>query len=81
MHDVKQYAVEADADLASHLHDELWRVAEEYEEAKTQTGQLDFTDLLLKTRNLLRNESANMDVVIPLLVESRWARCFLFLNQ
>jgi ATP-dependent helicase/nuclease subunit A len=62
MHDVKQYAVQADADLASHLHDELWRVAEEYEEAKTQTGQLDFTDLLLKTRNLLRNESANMDL-------------------
>jgi ATP-dependent helicase/nuclease subunit A len=48
----------ADADLASHLRDELWAVVELYEEQKQKAGQLDFLDLLVCARNLLLHDGA-----------------------
>jgi len=45
----------ANADLAALLQRELLRVVERYEELKQRTGQLDFLDLLLATRDLLRD--------------------------
>ena len=45
----------ADADLAAGLREELWPLVSEYEARKRSAGKLDFLDLLLLTRNLLRD--------------------------
>ncbi|HEX9294940.1 MAG TPA: UvrD-helicase domain-containing protein [Polyangiaceae bacterium] len=47
-----------DADLAACLHDELGPLVSAYEELKRRAGKLDFLDLLLLTRNLLRDNRA-----------------------
>lgn len=47
----------ADADLAADLRQELWPVIRAYEEAKRREGCLDFVDLLIRTRDLLRDEA------------------------
>ena len=59
---VKTFAQDADADLASHLRDELWDVVEAYQDAKRESGYLDFTDLLLYARDLLRHEGARPEL-------------------
>ncbi|HEX7699676.1 MAG TPA: UvrD-helicase domain-containing protein, partial [Kofleriaceae bacterium] len=46
----------ADADLAARLHEELRPLITAYERHKERTGQLDFLDLLAKTRDLLRDD-------------------------
>jgi|APLak6261679142_1056127.scaffolds.fasta_scaffold00009_134 ATP-dependent exoDNAse (exonuclease V) beta subunit len=48
----------ADADLASRLHEELRPIVEGYEVEKARAGVLDFVDLLLLTRNLLRDHES-----------------------
>ncbi|MBI2833899.1 MAG: UvrD-helicase domain-containing protein [Acidobacteria bacterium] len=48
-----------DADLAALLHDELLGSIERYRELKARAGALDYLDLLLKARDLLKN---NRDV-------------------
>ncbi len=53
---LRTFASDAGADLAPQLRDELWPVVERYEELKRRAGRLDFTDLLLITRNLLRDD-------------------------
>jgi ATP-dependent exoDNAse (exonuclease V) beta subunit len=45
----------ADADLAALLHDELVACVHEYEALKQRAGALDFLDLLLKARDLVRD--------------------------
>jgi ATP-dependent helicase/nuclease subunit A len=52
----------ANADLAAHLRDELWEVVGLYQEAKRRAGQLDFMDLLLHTRDLLRHDAARAEL-------------------
>ncbi len=47
----------ANADLAALLRDELRAVIADYEELKRKTGQLDFLDLLLLTRDLVRGNA------------------------
>ena len=47
----------ADADLAAHLRDELWPVTERYERVKRRDGCLDFVDLLIRARDLLRDDA------------------------
>jgi ATP-dependent exoDNAse (exonuclease V) beta subunit len=47
-----------DADLAACLYRELRPLVVAYEELKTRSGKLDFLDLLLLTRNLLREDRA-----------------------
>ena len=44
-----------DADLAACLHDELQPLVDDYEVLKKRAGALDFLDLLVKTRDLLRD--------------------------
>jgi ATP-dependent exoDNAse (exonuclease V) beta subunit len=46
----------ADADLAASLFVELWGVVDEYEAIKKTSGKLDFLDLLVLTRDLLRSD-------------------------
>jgi ATP-dependent helicase/nuclease subunit A len=55
---LKRFIEDAGADLAPRLRNELWPVVEAYESAKQQAGCLDFTDLLIYTRNLLRDNKA-----------------------
>ena len=53
----------ANADLAALLHSELQEVLAVYEESKLRLGRLDFLDLLLRARNLLReNNSVRADL-------------------
>jgi ATP-dependent exoDNAse (exonuclease V) beta subunit len=53
---VEQVLAVADADVAALLQGELQPVIEEYERLKTRKGTLDFLDLLLKSRNLVRDD-------------------------
>src|SRR5262249_32679310 len=48
----------AGADLAPRLRDELWPVVEGYEALKRRAGCLDFLDLLLGARDLVRGNAA-----------------------
>ena len=48
----------ADSDLAASLRDELWEVVGLYQDEKKRAGQLDFMDLLLYARDLLRHDVA-----------------------
>jgi ATP-dependent exoDNAse (exonuclease V) beta subunit len=46
------------ADIAPRLRDELWPVVETYERLKERAGCLDFLDLLLRARDLVRGSAA-----------------------
>lgn len=48
----------ADADLAATLFVELWGIVDGYEAVKKASGRLDFLDLLVLTRDLLRQNDA-----------------------
>jgi ATP-dependent exoDNAse (exonuclease V) beta subunit len=48
----------ADADLAALLHEELRGCLERYDARKQSAGALDFLDLLIKARNLVRDQPA-----------------------
>jgi ATP-dependent exoDNAse (exonuclease V) beta subunit len=50
-----RFRMDADADLAALLQAELAGAVARYEEAKGRAGALDFLDLLLKARDLVRN--------------------------
>ncbi len=53
-----QFRDHAGASLAPRLRDELWPVVEIYRELKQRAGRLDFLDLLLTARNLVRDNAA-----------------------
>jgi len=55
---LKEFSDQAGASLAPRLRDELWPVVEIYRELKARAGRLDFLDLLLTTRNLVRDNAA-----------------------
>jgi ATP-dependent exoDNAse (exonuclease V) beta subunit len=59
---ITQFELYASADLAAHLRDELWQVVELYQREKACAGQLDFMDLLLHARDLLRHDGARGDL-------------------
>jgi ATP-dependent exoDNAse (exonuclease V) beta subunit len=59
---IEAFRQPADADLATHLRDELWEVVGLYQQEKQRAGQLDFMDLLLKARDLLRHDGARADL-------------------
>ncbi len=54
--ELTRFETDANADLAVLLREELRPSAEKYEEAKAAAGALDFLDLLLKARNLVRDD-------------------------
>ena len=68
---VRDFVQDANADLASHLRDELWKVVEAYQDAKRESGYLDFADLLLYARDLLRHEGARPEL------QARYDRIFV----
>ncbi len=55
---LKTFAVAADADLAACLHRELNGVLGRYQEAKLSRGRVDYLDLLLSARDLVRDHPA-----------------------
>jgi ATP-dependent helicase/nuclease subunit A len=55
---LQSFVDEAGADLAPRLREELWSVIEEYERLKERAGCLDFLDLLLKARELVRDNAS-----------------------
>ncbi len=71
MSHVVDFARDADADLASHLRDELWEMVEQYQDSKRDAGYLDFTDLLLYARDLLRHDGARPEL------QARYDRIFV----
>ncbi|HUP39617.1 MAG TPA: UvrD-helicase domain-containing protein [Vicinamibacterales bacterium] len=56
--ELTQFEMDANADLAALLREELRGCADRYEQAKAKAGALDFLDLLLKARNLVRDDAA-----------------------
>ncbi len=55
---LEEFERHADADLAALLRDELGEVVEAYGRLKRDAGQLDFLDLLIRTRDLVRENTA-----------------------
>ena len=47
----------ADADLAAILRDEMWDLVVQYDQLKRRAGKLDFVDLLLLARDLVRENA------------------------
>ncbi len=55
---LKKFRDDAGANLAPLLRDELWPIVGIYEDLKRRAGRLDFLDLLLVARNLVRDNPA-----------------------
>lgn len=53
---LQRFARDANADLAACLQHELQEAIERYERLKEKVGRLDFNDLLLRARDLLRDD-------------------------
>jgi ATP-dependent helicase/nuclease subunit A len=53
---LKAFVASSDADLAPLVHDALQEAIVDYESLKSKTGSLDFLDLLIKMRNLVRGD-------------------------
>jgi ATP-dependent exoDNAse (exonuclease V) beta subunit len=53
---LRSFARTADADLAALLHHELEETTRSYEALKARNGQLDFVDLLVRARDLVRDD-------------------------
>ena len=64
---------DADADLAALLRDELRGSIEHYETLKARHGALDFLDLLLRARNLVRDD-ADVRARVPAALHARLRR-------
>ncbi|PYS72587.1 MAG: ATP-dependent deoxyribonuclease subunit A, partial [Acidobacteria bacterium] len=52
---VQAFVSNAGAQLAPRLREELWPVIEDFEQLKERAGYVDFLDLLLRARNLIRD--------------------------
>ncbi len=55
---LKQFRQRADADLAVSLREEMLTLIDRYNELKRRTGRLDFLDLLIRARDLVRDNDA-----------------------
>jgi len=56
--ELRDFRDRADADLAACLQDELRDTIDRYEKGKERAGRLDFLDLLVRARNLVRDDAA-----------------------
>ena len=57
LHSLAEFEREAGADLAAVLRAELWTLVERYDRDKRKAGKLDFLDLLLGARRLIRDNA------------------------
>ena len=54
---LEAFQTAADADLATILRDEMWDLVERYDALKRRAGKLDFVDLLILARDLVRKNA------------------------
>lgn len=54
---LENFQLRADADLAALLQGEMQSLIDRYEELKRRGGKLDFVDLLMKTRDVVKNNA------------------------
>ena len=69
---LERFRRSADADLAAGLFQELGAVIKKYEETKARHGRLDFVDLLLKVRDMVRD-----DRTVRSFLQRRWTHIFV----
>ena len=69
---LETFQIAADADLAALLRGEMWELVESYDALKRRAGKLDFVDLLILARDLVRG---NADVRSYL--QKRYTRIFI----
>ena len=56
MQNLETFQIAADADLAALLRGEMWDLVESYDALKRRAGKLDFVDLLILARDLVRDK-------------------------
>jgi ATP-dependent exoDNAse (exonuclease V) beta subunit len=66
------FQLQADAELAALLHGELFACVDRYEALKQREGALDFLDLLVRARNLVRD-----DIAVRTDFQRRFRRIFV----
>jgi ATP-dependent helicase/nuclease subunit A len=69
---LNEFQVNADADLAAVLHGELFGCVDQYERLKAREGAMDFLDLLLRARDLVRDNP-----VVRRHFQQRFTRLFV----
>jgi ATP-dependent exoDNAse (exonuclease V) beta subunit len=69
---LEMFKEHADADLACVVHAEMRDLIDAYEKLKNTAGKLDFVDLLLKARNLIRDSTD-----VRNFLRSRFSRIFV----
>lgn len=72
LENLDEFQQAADADLAATLRAEMWDLVERYDALKRRAGKLDFVDLLLLARDLVRS---NADV--RRYLQNRFTRIFV----
>jgi ATP-dependent helicase/nuclease subunit A len=70
--ELERFKIRADADLAAQLRDDVTDLCARYEELKRRAGKLDFIDLLIKTRNLVRDS-----VEVRRFLQTRFTHLFV----
>lgn len=69
---IEEFRRRADADLAAELRGEMTGLIEEYNARKQRQGKLDFVDLLIRTRDLVRDQPAVLEYL-----QRRYRRLFV----
>ncbi len=89
MENLETFQIAADADLAAMLRGEMWDLVESYDALKRRAGKLDFVDLLILARDLVRDNaevratcrtasrtSSSMNFKIPIRCKPRSCCCW-----
>jgi ATP-dependent helicase/nuclease subunit A len=69
---IEEFRRRADADLAAELREEMSGLVEEYNQRKRRQGKLDFVDLLVCTRDLVRDQR-----VVREYLQNRFSHLFI----
>jgi ATP-dependent exoDNAse (exonuclease V) beta subunit len=69
---IEEFRRRADADFAAQLREEMWGIVGEYNARKQRQGKLDFVDLLIRTRDLLRDNTSVREYL-----QRRYTRLFV----
>ena len=72
MQNLETFQIAADADLAALLRGEMWDLVESYDALKRRAGKLDFVDLLILARDLVRGNAE-----VRAYLQNRFTRIFV----
>jgi ATP-dependent exoDNAse (exonuclease V) beta subunit len=70
--ELAEFAQRADADLAALLQAEMQELIDIYEDMKARSGKVDFVDLLVRTRNVIRDDQS-----VRKLLHERFSHIFV----